>query len=288
MDIEARLRERAAELLSSGQVEVFVGYRQGSNPLRTAPFAARTPAEAAKLVWNPVCLSNLAGVLRKYAGRRVGALLKPCDARTVAELVKLHQLNRQQLYVIGVACWGMANPERIAAAVAGPVTALADDGADLLIGSEAGTIRRRRDELLLNTCTTCSDRMPHGYDEVIGEAPPVVQTEDRFAAVQALEALDTADRLAFWREQFSRCTLCYACQAICPLCFCKTCPLLLERDDPRRHAREPMTVFAFHLMRAYHLAERCTGCDACERVCPEAIPLSLIYRKLELERERKR
>lgn len=284
--IETQLRARARELLAAGEVELFLGYRQGSSPLRVVPFVARTSAEAERLVWSPVCVPNLGGALRKQAGRRVGVALKACDALTVVELLKLRQLDRARLHIVGVLCAGMADPERIAAAVPAAVTGLAEDGADLLIRAGEEETRRPRAEMLLAKCATCPSATPELYDELLGDAPPAPARApaDRFAAVRALEALDPAERLAFWSEQLSACTLCYACQTACPLCYCKECPLTLERGDPRRQAREPATVFSYHMLRAYHLAERCTGCDECERVCPEGIPLSLITRKLELDR----
>lgn len=296
--IEAQLRVRARDLLAAGTVDLFLGYRQGSGPLRAAPFVARTPAEAERLIWSPVCVPNLAGTLRKHAGRRVGVALKACDARTVVELLKLNQLDRGRLHVVGVACEGMADPDRVAAAALGPVTGLAEEGADLLISAGETVTRRPRASLLLAKCAACASPPPGFYDEELiatavhaqGEplspvdARPQGAPTDRIAEVRALEALDAPARLAFWSEQLSACTLCYACQAACPLCYCMTCPLTLERDDPRRQAREPASVFAFHAMRAFHLADRCTGCDECERVCPEGIPLSLITRKLELDR----
>jgi ferredoxin len=35
----------------------------------------------------------------------------------------------------------------------------------------------------------------------------------------------------------------------------------------------------FHIIRAYHVAGRCTDCGECSRVCPEHIPLHLLNRK---------
>ncbi len=282
--IEQQIRTRASTLLAEGRIDGFVGYRQGSGPLRVAPFVARAPAEVEKLVWNPVCAPNLAGALRKYAGQRAGVALKACDARSVAELLRLHQLDRERLYLIGVPCRGMLDPEKVTATAAGRVTSLAEEGADVVIGASGETLRQERAGLLLAKCAGCPAAPAEWFDETLHEDVPAPPVGDRFAAVRALEALEVAERLDFWQRHFSRCTLCYACQTVCPLCFCKECALTLERDDPRRLAREPASVFAFHLMRAFHLAERCTGCDECERVCPEDIPLSLICRKLELDR----
>jgi ferredoxin len=36
----------------------------------------------------------------------------------------------------------------------------------------------------------------------------------------------------------------------------------------------------FHIIRAYHVAGRCTDCGECSRVCPEGIPLHLLNRKI--------
>jgi ferredoxin len=282
--IEDQLRARARALLAEGVVDVFVGYRQGSNPLRVAPFVARTPAEAERLVWNAVCVPNLAGALLKHAGRRVGVALKGCDARSVAQLLAQRQLERGRLHIVGVACQGMADPEQLAAVASGPVDELTEDGNELLLSIGNELIRHPQDGLRLAKCATCTSQIPELYDELLGEAAPAAPAGDRMAGVRALEALDAPGRLAFWSAQLSKCTLCYACQTVCPLCYCKQCPLTLQRDDPRRQAREPASVFSFHLMRAHHLAGRCTGCDECERVCPEDIPLSLICRRIEQDR----
>ena len=35
----------------------------------------------------------------------------------------------------------------------------------------------------------------------------------------------------------------------------------------------------FHIIRAFHVASRCTDCGECSRVCPQRIPLHLLNRK---------
>ena len=35
----------------------------------------------------------------------------------------------------------------------------------------------------------------------------------------------------------------------------------------------------FHIIRAWHVAGRCTDCGECSRVCPQHIPLYLLNRK---------
>jgi ferredoxin len=45
----------------------------------------------------------------------------------------------------------------------------------------------------------------------------------------------------------------------------------------------PAGNFAWHVVRAMHLAGRCAGCAECERVCPMDIPLNLLNRKMAQE-----
>jgi ferredoxin len=35
----------------------------------------------------------------------------------------------------------------------------------------------------------------------------------------------------------------------------------------------------FHIIRAFHVAGRCTDCGECSRACPQNIPLHLLNRK---------
>jgi formate dehydrogenase subunit beta len=117
---------------------------------------------------------------------------------------------------------------------------------------------------------------------LIGE-PSQANVEDDFADVGELEAMSLAERMSYWLKQYERCILCFACRQVCPACYCSTC--MFERDDSlwvgiatRTKEKE-----FFHLGRAYHLAARCVGCNECERVCPMALPLSLLNRKLGKE-----
>lgn len=78
-------------------------------------------------------------------------------------------------------------------------------------------------------------------------------------------------RREFWQQQMKKCIKCYGCREVCPVCICAEC----ELDDPEwvTPGRIPPDYPLFHLIRAYHLSNSCTGCGACEATCPMRIPL---------------
>ncbi|MDR0354710.1 MAG: 4Fe-4S ferredoxin, partial [Deltaproteobacteria bacterium] len=105
-DITTKIRESAKKLLSSGQAEVVIGYRQGTMPLTTAPFFARTAEDCDQLVWSNFARINLANYLSGRTGK-VAIVAKGCDARSAVGQVTENQILKENLYIIGVPCTGM-------------------------------------------------------------------------------------------------------------------------------------------------------------------------------------
>ena len=91
-----------------------------------------------------------------------------------------------------------------------------------------------------------------------------------------LAAMSDEERAAFWTEQFSKCTRCYACRAACPGCYCQCC--LAEKNVPQWISTTALAHgnFAWNIIRAFHQAGRCTLCGACEAACPQGLPLMLL------------
>jgi len=117
----------------------------------------------------------------------------------------------------------------------------------------------------------CTDPVPSCVD--IG-SPGKGWNEDQLS--KELSAMSSEERLDFWVAQFRKCNKCYACSTNCPVCVCDHCVLeectfVAEKGIPPG--------MAFHLIRAYHLSDKCTECGECERSCPAHIPL-LTFRKM--------
>ena len=257
----SELQDTARRLLDEGLVQVVIGWEEG--PRGARPVFVTSAADCERLIFDARCVHNLATFLNPRRSQitalgKAAVVVKGCDAKAVAGLLREAQLERAGIVLIGVRCGGVAGEP---ATLAPPALS-------------AETVSAR--------CWGCDVREPESVDMLVGEAqpePPV--TADLDERVAALAALSPAARFAFWTKELSRCTQCYACRQACPLCCCERC--IVEKTEPQwiETSPHPRGNFAWHLTRAQHLAGRCVGCGECERACPVGIPLGLINRKLQ-------
>lgn len=256
-DIQEGIQIRARELLGLREVSCVLGHEQSPRG-RVRPAFIYDEEDTQRLVWDQTCHHNLVVYLReqvlptrrKDAPPRVAVVARPCDVRALNVLIHEGQVARDSVFVIGVACPGMASGDGIA-----------------------------------EHCQRCKERVPIFYDALVGSPPKVDARDETWTDLVELEAMSPDERLAFWTREFDRCIRCYACRQACPGCYCFEC--LAEQVDPPWVSiahRVPEKAF-FHVMRAYHLAGRCVECHACDSACPMHIPLSLLNRKIAKEVE---
>ena len=253
-----QLQELARTLLSEGTVKVVIGWEEG--PRGARPAFVTDPAQADRLIFDRRCTANLSVYLsprRSHLARlgKAAVVVKGCDARAVAGLIRETQIQREDVVIIGVRCGGV----------------LADPASTELL--TADTVAER--------CPGCGAREPRLADHVVGDAaqPPPGESK-REARIAGLEAAGPAERWEFWKGEFSRCVRCNACREVCPMCFCERC--VADKTQPQWLESSPHLRgnFAWHLTRALHQAGRCVDCGECARACPVDIPLGLLNRKV--------
>lgn len=273
--MQEKLIEKAKSLLADGKVQKVLGWKKGLFDEDITPAVFTSAEELDKdFVFNKYCKANLSKYLVKItreievkksttrmnntmAKQRdpnaqdapipsevVLVFLKPSDTYSFTQLLKENRITQEDVYAVGVPCQ------------------------DTLDGGEL--------------CESCTGKKHVSCDELLGvdeneEASPNTK---RMEEVSKLEAMTSEQRFEFWRNELSRCIRCNACRNVCPACTCEKC--VFDNNALYTTQKVAETNFEenlFHIIRAWHVAGRCTDCGECSRVCPQNIPLYLLNRK---------
>lgn len=275
------VKEKAKELLLSGTVQRVLGWKTGEffYDLTPAVFTSVGEVESG-FVYNLFAGANLSKYLIAESKKdgKIAVFLKPCDSFSFVQLQNEHRISRENIYAVGVQCDGMCDGESLRRA--GCEGLLSVEGEDTLtVHTLYGDKQIAKGEALLGKCKTCKSKRIAEFDELIGQQGEDIPS-DRFAEVARLEAMNPEERFAFWQQELSKCIRCNACRNVCPACSCEKCVF----DNPasgvlNKAAADSFEEKMFHVIRAFHVAARCTDCGECSRVCPQNIPLHLLNRK---------
>ena len=247
------LSQIIGDLLSQGKVTKVIGYIKAGE--RSKPFISSKAEDAEKFIMDETCVNNLAVYLTKdeiMKSGKVAIVAKGCDNKAIIALIQENQIKRDDVYIIGVNCQGVIND---------------------FDGSE-----------LAEKCTTCKVKTPLLYDVLLDMEKPKAapSTKNREEEIERISKMSDEERFEFFENEFEKCIKCYACRQACPLCYCEQCiadktiPRWIESSASRRGN------LSWNIIRAFHLSGRCIGCNECERVCPQDIPLSLLNKKMTM------
>jgi formate dehydrogenase subunit beta len=210
------------------------------------------PVQSARVISN-LSVKNL--------GKKVAAVLKPCEIRAAIELAKFLQVKMDNLYLIGIDCPGTFEVTDYAKMV--------QEGKggesltkELLKGMEKGEISPPSGYAFRTACQMCEYPIPQadivlklfGYkaDQEIGieigdklakeiEEKGVLsfsegESASRSEVINKVIAERTKKRDALFQEfrgivkdlqtfldRFSTCVRCHNCMVACPICYCKEC-----------------------------------------------------------------
>ena len=240
---------RAKELLSNGTVNRVIGWEKGLFEDDQTPRVFTSVEELDKdFIYDDYSVATVSKYLIKETKKegKILAFLKANDTYSFNQLVKEHRVNRDNVYIVAVPSNGEAQK--------GKIHVVYDE-----IMDTDGKISEKKEESL-------EDKEAFN--------------KERFEMIAKLEAMTADERFAFWQNELSKCIRCNACRNVCPACTCEQCVF----DNPKsgvsqKAAADSFEEKMFHIIRAFHVAGRCTDCGECSRVCPQNIPLYLLNRK---------
>ena len=278
--------KRAKELLADGTVNRVLGWKAGDLPYNPEPAYFEKEEDLEEFVYNGFCGANLSKYMieaSKMEGKTL-VFLKPCDTYSFQQLMKEHRVDREKAYIIGVGCKGKLDIEKIRKMGIKGIKSIR--GAELEDAAETLTIETlygekevAYKEAMLERCHVCKGKDHMIFDEIIGESKET-KDGDRFAEVERIEAMSPEEKFAFFQKELSKCIRCNACRNVCPACSCRKCVFDSNKFDSAQKANvDSFEEKMFHIIRAFHVAGRCTDCGECSRVCPQGIPLHLFNRK---------
>lgn len=281
--MQNELIKRAVELFNSNEIVRAIGWRKGDFDYDLTPSIFKSAADIEKnFVYNDFSSANLSKFLVKISQKEEGktlVFLKSCDTYSFNELLQENRIPRDKVYIIGVACSENLDPSKIKAIVGEDVLSMSCDGQIVSVETLDGTKTVAKSEVILDRCLSCKSRKHVIYDELIGKEGEVLDS-NRFDQVEMIENMEPEERYNFWRAELSRCIRCNACRDICPACTCENCVFdNIESGVENKVASNDFEENMFHIIRAFHVAGRCSDCGECSRVCPEDIPLHLLNRK---------
>lgn len=276
--------KRAKELLADHTVERVLGWKRQDLPYDPEPTLFTTQKELDDLVYDGFCGANLS----KYmidAGKEEGrtlVFLKPCDTYSYNQLLKEYRVDPEKAYIIGVGCKGTLDVEAMRRKGAKGILSIEEQGDQVLIHTLYGDHMMDYENVILERCKVCKGAYHSIYDELMEKDRQLkFNPKDRFTEVYAIENMSSEERFTFWQGELSKCIRCNACRNVCPACSCNQCVFDSNKYDTAQKANaDSFEEKMFHLIRAFHVAGRCTDCGECSRVCPQNIPLHLLNRKL--------
>lgn len=279
------IKKKALELLENGTVTRVLAWSRSEDFIYEVSPTFFTKDNLDDMIYDSFCAANLSKYLIKACKEqeegKLLVVLKPCDTYSFNELLCEHRIDRNKIYVLSVPCTGMIDHEKLSKRGFSCVSKVIDKGDSFDVFSLDGEESVGKTDIIYEKCLCCKGSEPVAFDEKLElEGEPFAASQDRFAEVEKLESMTPDERFAFWQNELSKCIRCNACRNVCPACSCMKCVFDNPNSGVASKANDDsFEEELFHIIRAFHVAGRCTDCGECSRVCPQGIPIHLLNRK---------
>ncbi len=266
---QAKLAEILKSLLSAkpqAAADAIV-MQQGAGRVISYTLASSPDKISEPMPFAPVYAMNAASYLRRWLvkGKRIAAVIRPCEQRAVVELMKLEQISRDAVLMITTDCVGAFKNDTF-----NEHATEIGNGFEPARVSEKITQLKNKGIVIRPACEICDHRSAEGGDILLahygldgvhllaasaaGEAAltsagvtladlNVGEAREK-AKGKLLESVKAAR--AEWEaaaaklrsvpallDFFKNCIVCKNCRAMCPVCYCQECFFDKELGCPR-------------------------------------------------------
>ncbi|TFG00484.1 MAG: 4Fe-4S ferredoxin [Promethearchaeota archaeon] len=293
-EITNSIRDLSKELIKKGEVDLIIGYSEGTFPLSSSPIFVRREEDINHLAWNNLCYVNLAKYLIPEISEmrdgentplKVGVISKGCTARAIIHQAVEKQVNLDNIKIIGINCNGIINRRRIEKEIGQrEITDISIEDEEIIVKGKDFEERFPFAEYMNELCKTCKIKAPPMSNElsniIIGASQEISDLDHDYSDLNEYESQTPDEKWESVQVLLQDCTRCYSCREACPMCYCNLC--FVDQNLPTWFGKtvELPDIMVFHMIRALHLAGRCVECGACSSACPIGIDLALINRKL--------
>ena len=277
------MKKRSKELLKDGVVNRVLAWQTGEFVYDQTPAVFTSEQEIEEnMVYDAFSAPNLSKYMIEESKKdgKILVFLKPCDTYSFNQLIKEHRVKRDKVYIVGIECNGKADINKIKEKGITGISSIEETDDELICNTVYGVQKVKIEDILLEKCVNCKGKEHKIYDELIVVNPIKEPSGNRFKEIEEIENMTAEERFAFWQNELSKCIRCNACRNVCPACSCLKC--VFDNPESGVEGKSNPDSFEeqlFHIIRAYHVAGRCTDCGECSRVCPQGIPLHLLNRK---------
>ncbi len=236
---------------------------------------------------SPIMSINSARALSQLTAKgaipfKVAAVMKPCEVIAFRELIKLNQVNPENIITISFDCNGVNSLKDINSKreICEICTGFTPDYADIKIfsiGIESPVIATdiELSSLNLEQVEYNKESRENFIKEKLDEN--IKKRENKLLEIKSN-----------FQNLLKNCIVCKNCMRVCPICFCQECffdsPALSGnsvtytlRANRMSGLSFPENKLLFHLGRMNHMSVSCVGCGACEDACPAEIPVSQMF-----------
>lgn len=302
------VQDIARGMLRAGLVEEVLAFAQGLNGSDIVPLFIADEKDVERIVTVSYYPCSLTKLVAEYEdkNKKIGMVVRPCDARAAVELAKRQQLNLETTYMVGIECYGVVKSRGGNYEIYIFPREMEIDGELKPLDEGILSLNCRRCEYPVPTMADVSCRIELKGETLVtantdkgrrilsavnlsskeGGQLDITPIRERAARWQEsefgeLRKLAHRERLNYWLSQFGKCIKCYGCRDSCPLCYCQDCYLGAERLLIGKGEVPPEMLF--HITRLMDVADSCCNCGQCEKACPMEIPVSKLYHMLHKE-----